>query len=115
MEFQMILALDSSTELASIALYRQGDGVLAEQSWRSGREQTTQLLPNVQRLMSLVGVLQKDLSGIAVAIGPGSYSGVRIALSAAKTMAYALQIPLWGVPTLDVLAYQQVAVTAAQV
>lgn len=111
----MILAIDTSTDMASIALYKPGGGVLAEESWRSGRQQTVQLLPNVQRLMSAVGVTVTDLKGIAVAIGPGSYSGVRIGLSSAKSMAYALQVPLWGVPSLDVLAYQQVAVTAAQV
>lgn len=101
--------------MASIAIYKPAQGVLVEQSWRSGREQTTQLLPNTQRAMALVGVTVRDLTGIAVATGPGSFSGVRIGLSAAKTMAYALQIPLWGVPSLDALAYSQVAVTAAQV
>ena len=111
----MILALDTSTEYASIALYLPGQGVLAEQTWRSGREQTTQLLPTVQGLMSLVGVDTTGLAGVAVATGPGSYSGVRIGISTAKTLAYSLGIKLWGVPSLDVLAYSQVAVTAAQV
>jgi tRNA threonylcarbamoyladenosine biosynthesis protein TsaB len=111
----MLLAIDTCTDMTSIALYRQGEGVLAEQSWLCGREQTTQLLPNVQRLMSLVGVTVKDLSGVAVATGPGSYSGVRVGLSTAKGLAFALKVPLWGVPGLDVLAFQQAAVTAAQV
>ena len=111
----MILALDTSTDMCGIALYRPAEGVLAEQSWLSGREQTTQLLPNVQRLMSLVNVHNSDLTGVAVATGPGSFSGVRIGISVAKSIAYALGLPIWGVPTLDVLAYQQVAVTAAQV
>jgi len=111
----MILAIDTSTEMCSIALYKPGQGVIAEQTWLSGREQTTQLLPNVQRLMSLVGTATRDLTGVAVATGPGSFSGVRISISAGKSMAYALGIPIWGVPSLDVLAYQQVAVTAAQV
>ncbi|MFL5734192.1 MAG: tRNA (adenosine(37)-N6)-threonylcarbamoyltransferase complex dimerization subunit type 1 TsaB [Chloroflexia bacterium] len=111
----MILALDTSTDMAAIALYRPDEGVIAEQSWRSGREQTTQLMPNVQRLMSLVNVKSSELTGVAVAIGPGSFSGVRAALSVAKSIAYALELPIWGVPSLDVLAYQQVAVTAAQV
>ena len=111
----MILAIDTSTDTASIALYRPGEGLLAEQSWRSGREQTTQLLPNIQRLMALVGVGVSDLGGIAVATGPGSFSGVRIGIATAKGLAYSLGIPIWGVPTLDALAYQQVAVTAAQV
>jgi tRNA threonylcarbamoyladenosine biosynthesis protein TsaB len=111
----VILALDTSTDMAGIGLYKPGEGVLAELSWRSGREQTTQLMPNVQRLMSLASVKSTDLTGVAVAIGPGSFSGVRTALSAAKSIAYALELPIWGVPSLDVLAYQQVAVTAAQV
>lgn len=89
--------------------------MLAEQSWRSGREQTTQLLPTVQRLMSLAAASVIEIKGVAVATGPGSFSGVRIGISTAKSLAYALQVPLWGVPSLDVLAYQQVAVTAAQV
>jgi tRNA threonylcarbamoyladenosine biosynthesis protein TsaB len=111
----MILAIDTSTDTISIAIYKPSTGVLFEQSWVSGREQTTQLLPSVQRAMAAVGVTVRDLTGIAVATGPGSYSGVRIGLSTAKTLAYALGIPLWGVPSLDALAYGQVAVTAAQV
>jgi tRNA threonylcarbamoyladenosine biosynthesis protein TsaB len=101
--------------MASIAIYKPAQGALVEQTWLSGREQTTQLLPAVQRAMGMVGVGVRDLTGVAVATGPGSYSGVRIGLSTAKTIAYALQIPLWGVPALDALAYSQVAVTAAQV
>lgn len=111
----MILAIDTSTDTTSIALYKPAAGVLYEQSWVSGREQTTQLLPNVQRAMSAVGINVRDLTGVAVATGPGSYSGVRIGISTAKTLAYSLGVPLWGIPTLDALAYSQVAVTAAQV
>ncbi|HEX8221178.1 MAG TPA: tRNA (adenosine(37)-N6)-threonylcarbamoyltransferase complex dimerization subunit type 1 TsaB [Chloroflexia bacterium] len=111
----MILALDTSTEYASIALYLPGQGVVAEQTWRSGREQTTQLLPTVESLMSLLAVDTGGLAGVAVATGPGSYSGVRIGISTAKSLAFSLGIKLWGVPSLDVLAYSQVAVTAAQV
>jgi tRNA threonylcarbamoyladenosine biosynthesis protein TsaB len=111
----MILALDTSTEMASIALYKRGEGILGEQTWVSGKQQTVQLLPNIERLMSLLELTTRDLVGIAVATGPGSFSGVRIGLSTAKSMAYSLDIPLWGVPSLDVLAYSHVAVTAAQV
>ena len=111
----LILALDTSTEMASIALYRPVVGIVAEQTWLSGREQTTQLLPTLERLMALIGATTNDIGGIAVATGPGSFSGVRIGLSNAKSMAYALQVPIWGVPTLDALAYQQVAVTVARV
>jgi tRNA threonylcarbamoyladenosine biosynthesis protein TsaB len=111
----MILAIDTSTDIASIALYRRGEGVLGEETWRSGKRQTVQLLPSIQRMMSLLDVTTKDLQGVAVATGPGSFSGVRIALSTAKSLAYSLDVPLWGVPTLDVLAYSHVTVTAAHV
>lgn len=111
----MILSMDTSTELAGIALYRPVDGIVAEQTWLSGREQTTQLLPNIHRLMTLVSAEMSDIHGIAVATGPGSFSGVRIAISTAKSLAFALHVPLWGIPTLDALAYQQVAVTAGNV
>ncbi|MDQ6695251.1 MAG: tRNA (adenosine(37)-N6)-threonylcarbamoyltransferase complex dimerization subunit type 1 TsaB [Chloroflexota bacterium] len=111
----MILAIDTSTDYAGIALYKAGVGVIAEQTWLSGREQTTQLLPTLQRLMQLAGATTEEIIGIGVATGPGSFSGVRIGISTAKAMAYALQIPLYGVPTLDILAYSHAAVTAAQI
>lgn len=111
----MILALDTSTETASVALYKRDEGVLAEETWHSGRQQTVQLLPNIQRLMTLLDANTKAIEGVAVATGPGSFSGVRVALSTAKSLAYSLEVPLWGIPTLDILAYSHVAVTAAQV
>src|SRR5207237_6265940 len=73
------------------------------------------LVPGVQRLMALSGSTVRDVTGVAVATGPGSFSGVRIGISTAKSMAYALGVPLWGVPSLDILAYEQAAVTAARV
>jgi tRNA threonylcarbamoyladenosine biosynthesis protein TsaB len=111
----MILALDTSTDTASIALYKRGEGIVGEQTWVSGRQQTVQLLPNIQRLMTLLDATTRDLEGVAVATGPGSFSGVRIGLSTAKSLAYSLEVPLWGIPSLDALAYSHVAVTAAQV
>lgn len=110
----MLLSLDTSTETISIAIYKPDWGVLFEQSWLSGREQTTQLLPAVQRAMAAVNIAVRDLTGLVVATGPGSYSGVRIGISTAKTLAFSLSLPLWGIPSLDALAYSQVAVTAAQ-
>lgn len=111
----MILALDTSTEMASVAIYSLQEGVLAEETWRSRRQQTVQLMPAVQRHMLALDLPSKALTGIAVGTGPGSYSGVRVGISAAKSLAYALDVPLWGVPTLDIMAYAHAAVTAAQV
>jgi tRNA threonylcarbamoyladenosine biosynthesis protein TsaB len=111
----MILAIDTSTEWTSVAVYSPEEGVLAEETWRSHRQQTVQLMPTVQRLMNVLDMPSKALTGVAVATGPGSFSGVRVGISAAKGVAYALEVPLWGVPTLDVMAYTHAAVTAAQV
>ena len=111
----MILALDTSTEMTSVAVYSPQEGVLAEETWRSHRQQTVQLMPTVQRLMATLDMPSKAITGVAVATGPGSFSGVRVGISAAKSIAYALEVPLWGVPSLDILAYAHAAVTAAQV
>ena len=65
-----ILAIDTSGMTASVALYQER--VLAEMSWHSGRRHSAQLLPAVDSLLTLIGVDKRALSGVAVAIGPGS-------------------------------------------
>src|SRR3954465_2917514 len=72
----MLLALDTSTALASVALY---DGTLrAEATWPSGRTHSQQVLPMAVRLLEEQGLGPDDLTAVAVAIGPGSYTGVRV-------------------------------------
>lgn len=101
----MILALDSSTAVASVALY---DGsVSAEVTWRSGRNHSVELMAQVSGLMKLRHVAPSQLSGVAVAIGPGSYTGLRVGLSAAKGLCLALDVPMVGVGSLDILAAAQ--------
>jgi tRNA threonylcarbamoyladenosine biosynthesis protein TsaB len=100
----MLLALDTATQYASIALY-DGQWVLAELNWRSERRHTVELAPQVNQLLRLAGVTPADLTVLGVGIGPGSYTGTRIALSFAKGIALSLAIPLVGVSTLDALAY----------
>src|SRR5262249_9497463 len=91
----MLLALDTSTGLASVALY---DGaVRAEATWRAGREHSTQVLPGAVRLLEQQRLEPSDLRGVAVAIGPGSYTGVRVGIALAKGLAVALHVPLVGV------------------
>jgi tRNA threonylcarbamoyladenosine biosynthesis protein TsaB len=98
----MLLALDTSTALAGVALY---DGTLrAEATWRVGREHSTQVLPEAERLLGQQGLAPADLRAVAVAVGPGSYTGVRVGIALAKGLAVALRLPLLGVCTLDVLA-----------
>lgn len=99
----MILAIDTATRWLGMALH-DGTAVLAEMGWRCFNNHTIELAPNLQEMMQRANVSVADLSGIAVAIGPGSYTGLRVGLSAAKGLALANQTPLIGVSTLDILA-----------
>ena len=98
----MLLAVDTSTTLAGIALY---DGqVLAEVAWRAGRDHGRQLLPVIQDTLARLGRTPADLTAIAAARGPGSFTGLRVGLSVARGLAFALGLPLYGIGSLDVLA-----------
>jgi tRNA threonylcarbamoyladenosine biosynthesis protein TsaB len=99
----LLLALDTSTGTASVALF-DAERVLSETTWWAGREHSSRLLVEVQIAFERVGKSAEQLTGLVVARGPGSFTGVRIALSVAKGMATGLGIPAWGVSTLDVLA-----------
>lgn len=100
----LLLALDTATDLASIALY-DGWRVVAEHSWPSARRHTVELTPHVDALLAQSGVRPADLNAVAVATGPGSFTGLRVALSLAKGLTLAIDAALIGVPTLDVVAY----------
>jgi len=103
----MLLALDTATQYASIALY-DGESVLAELNWRSERRHTVELAPQVEALFALRKLTPEDMTALAVAVGPGSYTGTRIALSYAKGIVAATGLPLLGIPTLDALAYPHI-------
>jgi len=96
---QWLLALDTSTDWAGIALT---DGeVLAELNWTAGRRQTTQVMPEVERLLGTVNVTAAQLGAVAVATGPGSFSGLRVGLAIANGLSIATGIPLLGVSTIE--------------
>jgi len=99
----VILAIDTSTAQASVALSNKS-GVQAEISWTAGSHHSTQLFRALDTLFELSGSNIKDVGALAVATGPGSFSGIRVGMSASKAFALALDIPLAGVSTLDVLA-----------
>ncbi|MBX7253743.1 MAG: tRNA (adenosine(37)-N6)-threonylcarbamoyltransferase complex dimerization subunit type 1 TsaB [Candidatus Promineofilum sp.] len=99
----MILAIDTATDWIGLALH-DGAAILAEFGWRSRRTQTIELAPAVAQLWGRTGVAPADLSAVAVAIGPGSYTGLRVGLALAKGLALAHNLPLVGVPTLDIVA-----------
>lgn len=100
----VLLALDTATDQASVALY-DGEHVLAEITWHSARRHTVELMPQVNGLCALMGLTAGHVGGVAVAIGPGSFTGIRVALSLAKGIAAARQLPLFGVSTLEAIAH----------
>ncbi|MGA9532920.1 MAG: tRNA (adenosine(37)-N6)-threonylcarbamoyltransferase complex dimerization subunit type 1 TsaB [Anaerolineales bacterium] len=102
----MLLAIDTATDTSGVSL-DDGDQVLAERIWRSARHHTSTLAPVVAVMMRDCGISAKDLSAVAVASGPGSYTGLRIGMALAKGLALAHHLPLIGVPTLDILARAQ--------
>jgi tRNA threonylcarbamoyl adenosine modification protein YeaZ len=101
----MLLAIDTSTDTASLAL-AQDKTVLAELTWRSKQNHTTQLLPNLQQLFKLTASDAKALTAIIIAQGPGSFNGLRVGVSAAKGLAFSLGIPIVGINSLEVAASQ---------
>ncbi|HFR3691424.1 TPA: tRNA (adenosine(37)-N6)-threonylcarbamoyltransferase complex dimerization subunit type 1 TsaB [Streptococcus suis] len=97
-----ILALDSSNQALSVALVEDGR-LLAETLLAIKKNHSISLMPTVDFLVAQVGWTPKDLERIVVAQGPGSYTGLRVAVATAKTLAYTLQIDLVGVSSLQSL------------
>jgi tRNA threonylcarbamoyladenosine biosynthesis protein TsaB len=104
----MLLAVDTSTAQVGLALY-DGAQTIAEYAWRSSQRHTVELAPAVQELLARCGVTMDDLRALAVALGPGSFTSLRVGLSLVKGLALARGLPLIGVPTLDILAAAQPA------
>ncbi len=97
------LAVDTATDTAGVALH-DGVQVIAETGWVSRRRHTVELAPTVGRVLAAHGVCIEELGGVAVAIGPGSYTGLRIGLSFVKGLALATGVPIVPIPTLDIVA-----------
>ena len=102
----MLVAIDTSTQWIGIALY-DGWQVLAEHVWRSKNYHTIELLPAIADMLEKCQVKPKELTGVGVAMGPGSFTGLRIGLSAAKGLALGRNLPVAGVPSLEVLVASQ--------
>jgi len=100
----MQIAIDTSTDIASLALVEDA-GILAELTWRCGRNHSTQLLPQLTHLLDRAGLNIKDATGIIVARGPGSFNGLRVGISTAKGFALSLGVPIVGIGTLEAAAY----------
>ncbi|GIO25042.1 tRNA (adenosine(37)-N6)-threonylcarbamoyltransferase complex dimerization subunit type 1 TsaB [Oceanobacillus sp. J11TS1] len=100
-----ILAMDTSNQVLSVALLEDKQ-IIGEITTNIAKNHSVRLMPAIEKLMQDVHVQPSELDRIVVAQGPGSYTGVRIGLATAKTMAWALNIPVIGVSSLETLAYQ---------
>jgi tRNA threonylcarbamoyladenosine biosynthesis protein TsaB len=104
----MLLAVDTSTTQVGLALYN-GAQVIAEYAWRSSQRHTIELAPAIQDILSRCGLKMDDVTVLAVALGPGSFTSLRVGLALVKGLALSKHIPLIGIPTLDILAHAQPA------
>jgi len=102
----MLLAIDTSTAQIGLAIY-DGSQVIAESAWRSSQRHTVELAPSISDLLTHCGLRMDDITVVGVALGPGSFTSLRVGLSLAKGIVFAKKIPLIGIPTLDILAQAQ--------
>jgi tRNA threonylcarbamoyladenosine biosynthesis protein TsaB len=99
----MLLAVDTSTAQIGLAFF-DGAQVSAESLWYSHQHHTVELAPALAELLRRTGVTMGDVQALGVALGPGSFTALRVGLSFIKGLALARHIPIIGIPTLDVLA-----------
>ena len=99
----MLLALDTSTSQLGLALY-DGERLLAERLWVSKVRHTVELAPAVEQILQQSGLALSALTALGVALGPGSFTSLRVGLAFAKGLAFSLTLPLIGISTLAILA-----------
>ena len=109
----MLLAFDTATPLVTVAVYDGDSGLVrAEHVADRAMKHAEQLAPLIERSMSEAGIVRQDLTAIAVGVGPGPFTGLRVGLVTARTLGYVLDIPVYGVCSLDVLAVEAVSTGA---
>ncbi len=108
----MLLAFDTATEAVTVAVH-DGERVVAAATTVDARRHGELLAPAITSLLDETGLVRQDLTAIAVGVGPGPFTGLRVGLVTARTLAAVLEIPVYGVCTLDVLAAQAVDDVAA--
>ena len=104
----MLLAFDTATPQVTVALH-DGDDVVAEVVSDRTMKHGEQLAPLISEVLTEAGIVRQDLTAIAVGAGPGPFTGLRVGLVTARTLGFALEIPVYAACTLDVLAVEAVA------
>ena len=115
-----VLAIETSTYSGSIAV-SEGERIVGELYLDMGPSHSERLVPAIDRLLSDLGIGRQDLGGVAVSLGPGSFTALRVGISTAKGLSYSLGIPVIGASSLEIIAmnvlfspYQVCAVTDAR-
>lgn len=103
----MLLAFDTSSPTVTVALH-DGDDVVTEHASERTMKHGEQLAPLIETALSAAGLVRQDLTAIAAGVGPGPFTGLRVGLVTARTLAFVLEVPVYGVCSLDVLAVQAV-------
>ena len=104
----MLLAIDTSTAQVGLALY-DGMQILSEMTWTTRQHHTTELAPALSGLLNRCGVPMDMVGALGVAVGPGSFTSLRVGLSLVKGIALARHIPVIGISTMDIIAAAQPA------
>jgi len=104
----MELAIDTSSDTASISL-SSDEGIVSELTWYVGQNHTSELVPHLNYLLNQAKLTLEDINAIVVATGPGSFNGLRVGMSVAKGLAFAMSVPMVGISTLEVEAFPYAA------
>lgn len=99
-----VLGIDTATKVAGAAVVGE-ERLIADRYIHNLKTHSQIIIPMIRQVMDDAGIKPHDLHGIAVTGGPGSFTGLRIGMSVAKTMGLALKIPVMGIPTLELLAW----------
>ena len=115
----MLLAFDTASPLVSVAVYDAdadadgvARGVLAEHAAERPMKHAEQLAPLIDRAISSAGIVRQDLTAIAVGVGPGPFTGLRVGIVTARTLGFVLDVPVYGVCSLDAVAVEVVGTAA---
>ncbi len=102
----IILSIETATTNCSVSLSKDGETFALKEDYNNGFSHAERLHVFIEEILNENNIQKSDIDAIAVSKGPGSYTGLRIGVSAAKGLCYALGIPLISIPTLESLAHQ---------